>query len=162
MAFSSVGSAITAENMFNSGRITFGSDQFVDVTDLSIDQKFDEKSIRALNSIFKRNIKRSTYEVEISFTTNTNPKALQDLFYSSSSIVSGTETLYAPLDGQQVNVPSVLLTCYTNDAGTQGYQYVVANPVILEMNQSNGTEEFAEFEIKMACTQLTNARRIYG
>lgn len=160
MALASVGSEIPQELAFNSGVVTVNGDQLIDIQDISIDQKFAEKNFRALNSIFKRAIRRATYDCAIKFTAVTNAVALQGIFYSSSS-PDGSDTVYQVRDGQQNPAPSqFMITVYTNEAKTTGYQFTLENPTILEMNSKLGTEEFAMTEVVVACTKLLNVRRV--
>lgn len=160
MALSPVGTEITQELAFNSGVLTVNGSQLIDIQDISLDQKFAEKNFRALNSIFKRAIRRSTYDCAIKFTAVTDSTVLQGIFYSSSS-PDGSDVVYSVRDGQQNPAPSqFMITVYTDEAKTKGYQFTLDTPVVLEMNKKLGTEEFAMTEVVVACIKLDNVRRV--
>lgn len=154
----STGSAESQNIMFNSAVLTLDSVQMIDITDVTLDEKYAEKSFRSLNSIHKRAIRRSTYEAMAKFSViGTQSQKLLQYFYSSSSPDS-TDVIYDPKDGQQTAMSTCMITVYTNDAHTTGFQYILTNPTIINFSKSFPTEDFAKVDIEIACTKFTSIR----
>jgi hypothetical protein len=130
--------------------------QLFDLSDITLNVSFQEKSYYSLNSIFKRAIRRAHFEASVKFTTNSNVTQLQSIFYSASS-PSGSDTIYTVKDGQQ-GVATALLTVYTDDTATRGFQYVLENPTVLDMSQNVKMEDYASTSITIACTKLTSVQ----
>lgn len=160
MAFKSTGTPIEQKLVFNSAVITINDESLIDVTDLSVTKQFTEKSFYALNSIFKRAIRRSEFQFELGFTIHTSAEVLDDLFFSSSSVVSATEKVYNVKDGQQDDVSNFFVTAYSNEEETEGLQFDVVNPVILNISPSSAAQEFAGYDVTVACTKIIDERRI--
>jgi hypothetical protein len=160
MSFQSVGTAESQEIAFNSGVITVGTKKLVDVMSVAKNEALSEQAFFALNSIKKRAIRRSNYEVTLTMTVRSASDTLLGYYYSSSSVVSGTEKVYTMKDGQQDAIDPWLLTLYTNAAETAGFQYELQNPTILSHNLTASTQEYSEWEVEVACTDLVGVRRI--
>ena len=160
MAFSSLGSEEAQRTMFNYGYISNGSTYLTDVENIAITEGWTEKNFRALNTHFKKALRRGEYNAELTFTMRGDSTLLNQYFYSSESVVSGTEKLYDPFDGQQDSLTGLTFTCYENDSKNTGYQFTVDTPVILSLNPTFGVEDYVSTEVTLACKKFTNKRVI--
>jgi hypothetical protein len=156
MALSSTGSQENQNLFFNTGVITVDSSRVIEVVDVSVDMTFSEKSFYANGSIKKRAINRAEFNAELSFTVHNFSPVLWQYFFSSSS-ASGSDVVYNVNDGPQNRVTTWLATFYLdgNEAGAKGLQYTITNPTILNLPLSNGSQEFAQFEVTVACTDIS-------
>lgn len=158
MALSSIGTQNTQAVLFNTGYLTINGTNYVfDIKDLSMDQKVSVKDYHSLNSIFKKALRRTDYELSMKFTVVSNPIALQQAFYSSSSSDGSGDTIFIPLDGQQ-SALNLTITAYFDAAKTQGYQFTANNCVIASMNTKLALDDFASVDFEVMATQITNTR----
>ena len=153
MPIISTGTPVTARRFFNSGYITLGTTQLVDVQDISINLGFDSKELKALNSIVLQAIRRANFKVEVTFNASGNTSQLTALFFSSSSpSASGQDfTVY---DGQPT-ASTFLITGYVDDSQTKGVQYQIANAMITKSNTTKSLEGFEMTSYTVVGTNIT-------
>lgn len=153
MTLQSVGTAVGQRLVFNSGYLTFGSSQMIDISTISINATFDIKAIKALNTIKKRAQKRANFQVEASFTAvGNNITKINQLFFSSSSpVANGLD--YTIKDGQQDST-TMYITCYIDDDTTKPIQYQLSNAIISSNGNTLATEEFDEQQFTVMATDM--------
>jgi hypothetical protein len=154
MALASIGTKETQAVYFNYGFITINGKYTADIENVSLSKSFENKSRYSLNSIKIRNQRRSNLSFEVTFSVKADTTEIKKLFYSSSSVVSGTETVYSVLDGQQVNTDSWLLTVYEDDAKTKARQIELIRPLVLSMNDTMASQEYVSTEITTAVEDI--------
>lgn len=153
MSLISTGTPITAKRLFNSGYITLGTNQLVDVQDIAINLGFDSKELKALNSIVLQAIRRANFKVEVSFNVSGNSSQLTALFFSSSSpSVSGQD--FTVKDGQ-ADATTFNITGYVDDDQTKAVQYQIANAMITKSNTTKSLEGFEMTAYTVVGTNIT-------
>lgn len=151
-ALQSIGTAAVQRTLFNTGYITFGSVQPIDISDIGITMSYDAKEMKALNSIKIRALKRANFKVEANFTIESHSSAILGLFCSASSAVSGG-TNYTVKDGQ-ANATTFYITGYIDDDVTKAVQYQFTNPIITIGNPTKGTEAFETKTVTVVATDV--------
>jgi hypothetical protein len=160
MALASIGTAETQRVYFNYGYLTINGKAIGDVESITMSKSFENKNRYSLNSIKIRNQRRSNLSSEVSLSIKADSVELKKLFYSSSSPVSGSEVVYSVLDGQQINTDTWTLTVYEDDAKTKARQMELIKPLILSMNDTLGSQEYATIEITVAVEDITERQVI--
>lgn len=152
MAMQAIGTATTQSIFFNTGYLTINGSQIVDVQDVTINNGYTAKDFRALNSIIKRAIKRSTLEQSVTCTVVGISSSIYSLFFSASSPISGGNE-YSVKDGQQ-NSTTCFLTVYRDDDSAKKLQFQITNPVFTNNSITQSTEDFASMSLEINCTQI--------
>lgn len=153
MALSPVGSTVTENFVFNSGKLTVGTNQLADVTDVSITQEYTLKDARILGSIKARKISRTEFKCGFKAKVISFNESLLQYFYGSSVADSGGQD-FSVVDGQQSSIATLNVTCYIGNDTTQPVQYqftnavIKANPINLKMN------DYAEMDIDVEATDV--------
>jgi hypothetical protein len=152
MSFQPVGSQVNQVIVFNSGKLTVGGALMADVSDVTLNLKFDVKSYRTLNSIKKRAQRRATFDVSVSLTMfGIQTQVYQAFFSSSSPITDGVE--YDVLDGQQT-ATAMILTTYVDDDPLKPIQWQLIDPIFSSNNVNLATEDFAQMPVEIMCKDI--------
>lgn len=152
MSFQPVGNQVSQVIVFNSGKLTVNGELMADVSDVTINLKFDVKSYRTLNSIKKRAQRRATFDVSVTLTMFGIQTNIYEAFFSSSSPISdGIE--YDVKDGQQ-NATPMVLTTYVDDDVTKPIQWQLVDPIFSTNNVNLATEDFGQMPVEIICKDI--------
>lgn len=154
MALTSIGTAEDQRVYFNYAYLTINSKYAVDIESLSINKSYEMKYINSLNSIKRRASRRSNATQELSMNVKSDNQELKKLFYSSSS-TSGTDTIYSIKDGQQDDTSTWTITVYFDDDKTDGKQFTLTNPIIMQMNETNTSQDFWAADMTVSVDDIT-------
>lgn len=150
----SVGTAVTEDLTFNAGRLTFGTDQWVDLQDITISISHSVKRLNRLNSIIFGAIKRFAYTISLDSKAKAfSPKLFG--FTLGSSSADGTGTMYQELDGQYTTTLNPILTVYVNDDTTKTIQYQLTDAIITEAPGAFTMEDYGGQNLKIEARTMT-------
>lgn len=153
--YQSIGTAVAQRLLFNTGYVTFGDSQAIDVQDIGITLSFDAKELKAINSIKIRALKRANFKVEASFNVASHhTKLLQLLASASSAVANGLS--YSIKDGQQDST-SFIITGFVDDDVTKPIQYQFTGAIL---TVGNVTKSVEGFEMR-ACTVVATDVEIF-
>ena len=153
MGLQPIGTPQTARLPFNSGYVTLGSGQVINIQDISVNLGFDVKDLKALNSIKKQTNRRANFVVECTFNAAGNQSLMSGLFFSSSS-PSGSGTDYTIKDGQQA-ATTFYVTGHVDDDPTKAIQFQIANAIISKNDHSKAMEAFEMVSYTVVGTDVT-------
>ena len=154
MAKLTTGTALTERFIFNSGYLTIGGDQFVDLDNVSVEVSYDTKEVHRLNSITMGALRRSNFRATLRRKIKSFNRQLLGFTFGSSS-VDGTGSHYINKDGQYANALNPVLTCYIDDLASQAWQYQFTDAIITSLPLTASVEEFGELDFEMIARQVS-------
>ncbi len=150
----STGTALTKNYMFNSGFLTIGGNQFVELDNVALEVSYDTKDVRRLNSITAGALRRSNFKVTLKGKIKSFNRQLLGYTFGSSS-VDGTGTMYINKDGQYDTTLNPVFTGYIGDVTAQAWQYQFVDAIITSLPLTAAAEEFGELDFEMIARDLT-------
>ncbi len=151
-ALVSTGTPVTERVLFNTGYITTGSNQYVDVQDIAINKSFEAAELKAVNSIKTRVLRRKNFKCGATFKFSGHQSQLMALFFGGSSTVANGLS-YTVTDGQQAST-TFNLTCYADELTAEAIQFQFTNPLFTVDNLAQGLEAFGEHSVTVVATDV--------
>lgn len=148
MALSSTGTAKTAQYMFNSGYLTIGSNQFVELDNVTVEVSYDTREVRRLNSITMGALKRANFRATLRGKIKSFNRELLGYTFGSSS-VDGSGTMYLNKDGQYDTTLNPVFTGYLDESTGKPWQYQFTDAIITSLPLTAAAEEFAELDFEL-------------
>lgn len=144
----SVGTAVTEDLTFNAGRLTFGTDQWVDLEDITISIGHSVKRLSRLNSIIPGAIRRYGYQISLASKAKAFSQKLFGFTLGSSS-ADGSGVMYQELDGQYSSTLNPILTVFVADNSLTVIQYQLTDAIITEAPGNFTMEDFGKQDLKL-------------
>lgn len=150
----STGTAFTENFVFNSGFLTIGGNQFVDLENISINVDWTQKDFYRLNSITAGAIRRADFKCGLKGKVKSFNRQLLGYAFGSSS-ADGTGTMYPMKDGQYDTTLNPILTVYVGDNTLQAWQYQFTDAIITKLPLTVTMEDFGVLDFEMVARQLS-------
>ena len=154
MPIQSAGSPVSERLLFNSGYVTFASNQMVDVDNISLDISFSEKELRALNSIKMTSHKRATLKCGMKAKIKSMSKELFIQTFGATTI-DGLGELISVKDGQLTSISNPVFTAYIDDDVLKPIQFQFSDAVYTANPLTANLESFGEIDFTLTAKDVS-------
>jgi len=155
MPLQSTGTPLSQKVTFNSGYVTFGTSQLVNLENVTIETNFTEKELRVINSIKMATHKRSTFKTSLKGKVRSMNKELLAIITGTSS-ADGSGTLYTVKDGQQATLNPIFTTYIDDDTTTpKVIQFQFSDAILTTLPLSQATEDFGAYDFELSAIDVS-------
>lgn len=154
MPYITPGTPVTERLIFNSGLLDLGTDELVDVENITVEITFAEKELRRLNSIKMASHKRATFKCGMKARVKAMSKEALGKIMGTST-VDGAGTLISVKDGQYTNVLNPVLTTYVDDDVTKPIQFQFSDAIIITSPVTAALEEYGVIDLDLVARDVS-------
>ena len=153
MPLISTGTPVSERLLFNSGYITFGSNQLVDVDNAVVEITFSEKELRRLASIKMASHKRATFKCGMKAKVKSMSKEVYTAILGTST-VDGSGELITVKDGQPTTL-NPIFTTYVDDDVSKPIQFQFTDAVCTAIPLTSNLENFGEVDLTLEARDVS-------
>lgn len=155
MPLLSTGTPLSQKVAFNSGYVTFNSNQVVNLENVTIEANFSEKELRIMNSIKMATHKRATFKTGLKGKVKSMNKEFIALISGTSS-TDGSGTLYTIKDGQTTTLNPIFTTYIDDDTSTpKVLQFQFSDALLLALPLTTNTEDYGSFDFEFSAIDVS-------
>lgn len=148
-AFQSTGTPVPTRVVFNSGTLNFGSNQIVDIDNVTMDIEWTTAPLYILGSIKPQDLTRHTQKVTLTGKLVSFPAEMATMALGSST--TGTPNEIDTLDGQPT-YQSPVLTVF--DRNAKQIQYQLTGAIWKKFSASLKNEAYAEWDFEIEAKDI--------
>ena len=147
------GTPVSERLIFNSGLLDLGTNQLVDVENITVEITFTEKELRRLNSIKMASHKRGTFKCGLKAKVKAMSKQALTAIMGTAA-VDGAGTLITVKDGQYTALLNPVLTIYVDDDVAKPIQFQFTDAIIDSAPITAALEDYGSYDLSFSAIDV--------
>ncbi len=148
------GTPVAERLIFNSGLLDLGTNELVDVENITVEITFAEKELRRLNSIKMASHKRATFKCGLRARVKAMSKEVFTKIMGTIA-TDGSGSLISVTDGQYTATLNPVLTVYVDDNVAKPIQFQFSDAFITTSPVTAALEEYGVIDIDLVARDVS-------